>query len=300
MQETGTETPRQSVVNEHPFTDEGFILVVNKYAPEFVPKLAQAEKPTVSNNPDELEIWEANEIDRRKRRLPFESDFGYATRVLYEETFSVDQFPQVPFRSSRGPTVGGLISHFYTLSTIDGVKAGDAKNWELKGKTLKEALIGARDFNERRAIITLVHEMTYPIRIGRVSDVRRLRGGAMLRLADNPENSSYPQDMDTYGFRLAKLLSQVPEMNELVQDPELKRIAGFSPERNLTRAEMVVFFWERVGAKVINQNGGYKLEGEAGTVEGLRELLFVRTHPEMQFLYRFKSPSGHINEGQQN
>jgi hypothetical protein len=127
--------PGQKTSTEHPFTNPKFIAVVQKYAPEYTDKLAEAEKPTISEHPDELEAWEAEQIEKRKQQLPYESDFSYAIRVLYEETFSVNQFPEKSFKGSNGLTVGGLISHFYTINIINGVKASDAQNWELNGST---------------------------------------------------------------------------------------------------------------------------------------------------------------------
>jgi hypothetical protein len=137
--------------------------------------------------------------------------------------------------------------------------------------------------------------MTYPSRIGGSSF--RMPYKFNHDLATDPENTKYPVDIDTYGYRLLKLLSQVKELTEPVQDPKLKKLINRTSE--VTRAEMLVRFWHRIGRKVINKQGGYKPEGAEGTEKGLKDLLFVRTHPEMQFLYKYKSPSGYLNQSKE-
>src|SRR4030067_2575187 len=94
------------IKTSHPFEDKYFLEVIKKYAPEYIDRLKDTARPGISDNPDELESWEAGQIGRRKKQLPYESDYGYAVRVLYEETFSVNQFPKKPFKESNGLTVG--------------------------------------------------------------------------------------------------------------------------------------------------------------------------------------------------
>src|SRR3989339_895579 len=75
----------------HPLDDPEFRAFVQREFPERAERIAEMAKPTVSNNPNELESWEARHILQRKQRLEFEGDFDYLIRLLYEEMFSVNQ-----------------------------------------------------------------------------------------------------------------------------------------------------------------------------------------------------------------
>lgn len=290
------ETREGMLSSPEPYKELGTQTVIKEYTPEFFDRLTKVEMPRISSNPDELEAWEAGVIDNRKERLQYEGDFPYLLRVLYEETFSVNQF-QDSLKTSNGLTVGGLISHFYMFGSINGVSVEDAKNWNLNGKSLREVLQNTEDFRRREDIFEIAESITFPLQIGRVGASHLMRMQAQLKsnLLKNPKEGHYREDLDTYGFRLMKLIKQIPELTEEVKDEKLKEMVHFPLERKLTGAHFLVRVWKRLSGLVLDDNGYYKREGEDGVIEGLKDLITIRTHPELQFLYKFKSPSGYIN-----
>ncbi len=282
-----------------PYKELSVQVVVEKYSPQFIERLRNVEMPKNSPNPDELEAWESGVIDSRKERFPHEGDFSYLLRVLYEETFSVNQF-QDSLKTSNGLTVGGLISHFYMFGSINGVSVEDVKNWNLDGKSLREVLQNTNDFRKREDIFEIAESITFPLQIGRVgaSHLMRMQGQLRSNLLKNPKEGHYREDLDTYGFRLMKLIKQIPELTDEIKDEKLKEMVHFPSDRKLTGAHFLVRVWKRLSGLVLDENGYYKREGEEEAIQGLKDLITLRTHPELQFLYKFKSPSGYINNNQ--
>lgn len=110
-----SDSDRSLASGTHPFHEPGFRAYLDATFPDFVESVDTATRPSISDKPDELEHWESERILARKSRRSYESAEMYLRRLLYEETFSVNQNPGSlqSFRGSYGMTPGGLISHYY-------------------------------------------------------------------------------------------------------------------------------------------------------------------------------------------
>ncbi|MBP9700249.1 hypothetical protein KBD71_03115, partial [Candidatus Woesebacteria bacterium] len=106
----------------HPFESDPLRTMLEDDYGISAEQIQKVTKPQISNNPDDLEIWESQQIVGRRENLPYESDEGYLVRILYEESFSVNQNPGqwvVLHLSSAGLTPGGLLSHFTYSGPLD-------------------------------------------------------------------------------------------------------------------------------------------------------------------------------------
>lgn len=259
--------------------------------PAYAEALDEANRPIVSEQPDELETWEAEQITARKTWRPSESPAMYLRRLLYEETFSVNQNPGLTgpsFSGSAGLTPGGLISHFYQEGSYSGLTMADiATRPELDEETLGQALM--RLGPERRSgasdLFAVVGYMTNPDRFGRFINPDLV--GRYARGEIQP-----PAECDTIGYRLLRMLHVTTEMLEPVADKDLQaRFVNHAHE--LPRAELIIRAWHRSQALV--PDGSFTTTTNPEINAALDNLLTLRTHPEAQVFYEYLSPSGYIN-----
>lgn len=278
---------------QHAFDDPALLRIVERYAPEYIQSMKTCARPALSRNPDELEQWEAKQVLLRKERLTDESDYAYLVRVLYEESFSVQQIRDVFFRGSGGFTPGGLISHGFInrLETL----GTDPEPLVISGSTLREALERESSYTNRRRIVELVFDCTYPYRFGE----QGLSGGSvswtnvMRRIQRDPAQA-YPEDVDALGFRLLRLMMQAPWLMNDITDEESRKRFGFDDGHRLTLARAVYLYWE-VASKLVLPTGYFVPEDVSGADERLKLLLELRTRPELAVVYRYLSASGCLN-----
>jgi hypothetical protein len=89
------------------------------------------------------------------------------------------------------------------------------------------------------------------------------------------------------------MLHVVPAMVEPVADKELQ--AKFvKRDQPIPRAELIVRAWHRSQALV--SDGHFTSADTPEVLKALKDLLALRTHPEMQVFFKFLSPSGYINQ----
>jgi hypothetical protein len=121
------EVDRTAISNIHPFDIPDFRSYLVAVAPEYAELVATANRPDISDQPDELERWEAGCILARKAKFDYEPNELYLRHLLYEETFSVNQNPvsAQSFRGSHGMTPGGLISHCYQEGRYNGLTVAE-------------------------------------------------------------------------------------------------------------------------------------------------------------------------------
>ena len=281
---------------EYPLLSDEVLSVVSKYAPEKAELFKNVTEPGISKNPDELETWEAEGITARKSgRSSSEDDFRYSLRILYEETFGVNQYPDAPFKGSFGHTVGGLLSHFYDGSKVNNVEVTDFADGELNGNTLKEILKNEPDIKKREAIYDWAERLTFP---GQMDYLGTHNWSYKSKIMHNPEEMHQRDDVDTYGVRILKLVNSIPELTEDVMDPELRKMCGVRENVKYTKLQFVRFLWSNTAPKTLKPMDDYSVyreEEEPAAQEAFKTLVNIRTHPEFQFLYKFKSPSGYLN-----
>lgn len=294
-----TEIPGET---PHPFDSPSIIAEIRKYAPEYEDKIRTAKRPRVlSENPSDLQRWESTQVLRRKQMDPLREDnFGWLLRTLYEETFLVCADPDKPremrsnFEGSEGLTTGGLISHYLSRHRINGASVKDIVTYDLNGRSLKEALINEPDYNKRQSILCFAQEQSSD------SNFRMFDGISMSKMVQDPTKYRIPSFMNTYGYRLLRLLKNVPELCQQIKEPTLKKVIGYKENTELTIAEFIQLFWHKVGtipgSPILTDRGGFKQVGDLGVVDGLKTLLEVRTHPELQVIYQYVSPSGHLDK----
>lgn len=293
-----TLTPPTAETSPHPFEREDLLDIVRKYAPEYVERLKAVTRPQLSSNPSDMEKWEAEQIVRRKKLFYGESNFNYLVRVLYEETFSVNQFPEHPYKESNGLTPGGLISHYLCMDTINGVGALDVAKYDLAKETLLEALKNEPDYRRKEALLRFASEITYPWRLGFFNPI----GSREFLIISRLDKFKPSDELETYGYRLLKMLKGTPELRQPIKDEGLRNFIGLHPSSEMALASGVSSIWHKLGkapGPLFTENGMYKVifddeKPSQEVIDALKNLLFVRTHPDLQVIYRYFSPSGYL------
>lgn len=294
------ETDLANVDTTHPFDKPEFVDFIHREFPGFKGDLQTANRPAISDHPDDLEEWESARILKRKAKMEgVESDPAYLARLLYEEFFSVNQAPgsfSTPmFKGMPGMTPGGMISHFYMDGSINGFKTADLVTSPLNGARLIDAVQELKDIDlkKARALISIAAESTWPVRVGQTFHYRpfnwRTEDQIMLG------NGNYPPDLDSVGYRLLTMLSMNPEMLEPV-DSELLAMFGTNFKNSqMSRASFIIFFWHRCQT-LMSPQGTYVGMDDEKARKTVEELLVARTHPDLQVFFKYLSPSGYINE----
>jgi hypothetical protein len=283
---TGEQLRQPSFI--HPFDDPSFKGFLSNEHPEFLGRAESSYRPQTSESADELETWEAERIELRKQRFPHETDELYLRRLLYEESFSVNQQPDVnppvTFQGVAGMTPGGLISHFYPRYAMNGVNLRDTLDTpELGMPNLAEALSAA---SQRRRLATIISTIMQPYAL---TGMRRYN----LRLARDLEaGTGLTEEHNNVAFRMLKMFRAAPEMMKPVTDTQLQT-AFVSHDKPIARAELIVRAWEKSQAILPN---GYYTSAEAPEIKSaVNNLFMLRTHSEMQIFFKYLSPSGYIN-----
>jgi hypothetical protein len=272
----------------HPFDDPSFKEFLGNEHPGFLERTENSYRPQTSESVDELEVWEAEQIESRKQRSPHETEELYLRRLLYEETFSVNQQPDidppVTFQGVAGMTPGGLISHFYPRYVVNGASLSDTLDMpELDMPNLAEALSAA---SQRRKLATIISTIMQPYAM---TGIR----GYDSRLAKSIETGAgLTKEHNSVAFRMLKMFRSAPEMMEPVEDMQLQ--ATFvSHDKPIARVELIVRAWEE--SQVILPNGYYTPAETPEVKSAVDNLFMLRTHPEMQTFFEYLSPSGYIN-----
>ncbi len=275
----------------HPFDNPELREYVSETFPQHIEAMISANRPSLSSQPDELERWEADKIVARKQLKAYEDPKLYLRRLLYEETFSVNQnpgsVPEVLFQGVAGMTPGGLISHFAPRYISSGVSLEKILTMsEINAPSLGEAINQAkmRDHKDAYNLAEMISIIMQPdifnaYRTPFLS--RHILAGSINPVHDN------------LAFRMLKMFKAAPEMLEHVEDNELQ--AKFSRGAgNLSRANLVVRAWEE--SQVILPDGFYTGSDAPEVQTAVDNLFALRTHSEMQIFFKYLSPSGYINE----
>lgn len=283
----------------HPLEQEensDVLEIIQHYFPEknYAEKLIGAIKPGISDNPDELENWEAEVILRRKQRISGEPALEYLVRLLYEETFSVRQFHGENF-GVEGMTPGGLLSHFTLLGTVDGISIESVAQLALTKATFQEEfekIVEKSDYELLRTLLTLVTNIAFPSQYyypAYAVDMKNM----LLRTKTYKKNKI----LENIGYRFVRIFHDHQQLLEKKQDEELKNICGVHTDQNLVM--FLHFLWKRLRnapGVFFTQDGYYKHEINQELIDGLEKLIRFRVHPDAQILFKYLSPSGYINE----
>ena len=284
----------------HPFDKPDFIEWIDSEFFGYGELAASSQKPRLSNNPDQLETWEAAQVLKRKRLFGDQSNMHYLMRLLYEEAFSVDQNPgmqvNVPvFQGSFGLVPGGLISHYMDRQTFDLEKA----------LSLFQASANTREAVKAIPRLPLDQEQVLHtiIRCSQRVDAEQL---AMLELT-SPErvrhlchrllNTDHPYEelYDVRGHRLLAMLHATPEMTAPLQDESILVDYPTTPANMPSRAYILQRYWSYFSRTLMAEHY-FREPDDDGVRDAIEELLRFRTHPEMQIFFKYLSPSGYLNE----
>lgn len=289
----GVEEVIQSpIITTHPFDDPEFLRFIAREFPDSLDAVKTATRPTISDQPDEFETWESAQILTRKIRFGFEGDSQYLSRLLYEESYSVNQHPGIDnppiFQGVPGLTPGGLVSHFYFEGKMNRSTIEDVIVKPLVGNTVSESLQGMDDFWEKMDLLDIVAVCTYA----------RSRFHVNLHDLARDPSRPYTPNVDSVGFRLLKMLQAAPEMMEKTTDMQLKETAEVRPyqmDQPTPLTEVLTASWKKFSRLLFEEPASYE---DPKIKQALSELLFVRTHPKMQIFYKYLSPSGYLNTPQ--
>ncbi len=226
----------------HPFDIPEVQAIIAAEFPDIDEAIAGATRPRVSVNPDALEQFETEQIMLRRNKLQGESPHGYAMRLIFEDSFSVNQNPkaepEVIYLGSRGLTTGGLLSHCYTPGRSNGITMPQlAARDELANATFMEALRAAQgDTNLAHGLFYMVYDSTYTGRAS-IDLLRRLYSGV----------ATPPEALDSVGYRLLRMLRATPAMTEPLQNDSLHRrfVMHDNALRTIPRAELFQTAWRQ-------------------------------------------------------
>lgn len=275
----------------HPFDTQELKEFVQEHFSEYTDSISECKRPGLSNNPDDMEKWEAQRIRQRKQRFKNETLTGWLNRILYEETFLVDPFPgrtDIDLKQGiPGFTPGGLISHHYILGSSNSRNIEDVLDLSTE-ESLKEQLLSLPDRKSQLNFLDVVSNSTY----------RRTSGSRLylpLVLRNIQENKGFPRELDSTGYRLLRILqARKEEFYSPVKDPKLKECVKAS-DRELNKIDLLYSAWARFQSLLTKQGGIRSLMSEE-LKSDLEDFLFFRTHPETQIFYEYLSPSGFLNE----
>lgn len=265
--------------------------------------LQSNSRPQMSEYPDDLERWEVEQIRKRQQRFATETDLSYLERFLYEEFFSVNQTPNLNspemMQGMPGMTVGGLVSHFYDETVLNGIPLKDILDLPFFGKQMHEAVasLHASVSTNYNSLVAKFVQRVELLSTRNDTDFRKPRsilpaqrpGNTVLAdiyKGDSGYQEKYPE-LDSIGYRLLALLKAEPTFMELVQDKRLLELVGISENQKISRAAFFVRAWKYFQSL---------FKPEANKKELLAKMLRIRIYPEMQIFFRYMSPSGIINE----
>lgn len=303
-------------------------------------QIQKVTKPRISNNPDDLEIWESQQIVGRREKLPYESEEGYLVRELYEASFSVNQNPGaslVLHLSSAGLTPGGLLSHFANFGPgeelqkiLDTAPSGNTLEEAYK-KWMTDPATGEKITDPEKirkiendciqladAIIRITQSrdqmrMYGPMTTNGFRILKRLKEGTQAK--QNPSTNDFqeeqgqhdtpnvpttntarvvPDDFNSIGFRVIRLLVSTPEFLAPVEDQAFLQKLGVTHKNPVTVMQAHAMVWSRC-QPLFGFVGSGREMGEQEK-KALQLLLEMRFHPEFQVFYRYFSPSGYIND----
>jgi len=274
------------------FNNPDFRSAIEKLVPDYAEQLFVLPHPQLSQNPDGFERWETEMVLKRQQKKPFDSEVLYGVRILYEDLYSVTQFPPGMKKFTEGMRPGGLLSHFYTLSRMDNLGIDDGLAFDWQGQDLKQALEATEDIGLREKMLTIANLISFPIVFGRF-DYRRPDPHRLWMIANNPAYLSSVEELDAIGFRLIRLLQAEPALLEPMKNDEIGKELGYS--RPLTRVEAYQALWRKMSRNALD-NGSYKPEEAYENGEVLTDLVKIRINPEFQSLFKFISPSGYMND----
>lgn len=288
----------------HPFDERELGDWLEANYQDLMEQIEAAQRPEISTQPDDLEVWETARILERKKCKFFEekNHFSYLMRVLYEECFSVNQNPELKYppmmKDLLGMVPGGLLSHFLNFNVSDGYSIKTVIETNFKGYTLKDVMQLNQEDNSSKnhrlidAISIIAINNTYHTMREMFLHSRAIQ---LVRLIQQNKDITYPPKIDSVGFRLLCMLRDTPEMQMIVEDPTLKEMFSIKKEA-VTRYEIFTFAWRYFSQRLIDTNGTYKFETNEGVKEAVGKLLQFRTHPELQIFFKYFSPSGYINQ----
>jgi hypothetical protein len=270
-------------------------------------RVETAVKPGLSRNPDELEKWEANQRKKRISVLAAASG-GDALRELqtqmYEECFGVNATPGVDesFRDSVAPTPGGLISHGYPRARVNGYDLEAVARLNFSGEDAKTAVQSLPTMNEREGLAGVLVETLYPLQFGPGSYMserqRQITREQLLGDRSKPQG-----EVTTWALRLVKMVQEEPAMLAAVKDPELLTLAGIRAGSEVTLASYWSMAWRRFSRTQLEENeygnSVYRDPQNPETAAEIGKLIAIRTHPEMQIMFKYLSPSGYLNNGKE-
>jgi len=283
----------------HPLEQESIQSFVAEEFPEYADAIKEVDIPRLSNNPDPLEKWEAARLTKRRARKDWEeSDTEYLAKCLYEETYATnaDAGKRMPAEQygSCGITTGGLISHYLR----DPISLQRMFEFDLDHPSFGACIRSFSSRRDRNQLINVVVTNSYPTNIppmDAINEIGRVEPALRRRFEKNP-NAEYDEGFDALGFRLLKLLKAKLEFFEPIEDPRLRELCKIEGQDvEITKIKALLRLWRKLSS-VLFAGGGYKSGKSDGFKEAVEELLFLRTHPEMQILYKYLSPSGHLNE----
>ncbi len=295
---------------QHPFEREPLNSILKSMYDISSENIASVTKPRISNHPDDLELWESQQIVGRRERYPLEPDDGYLVRMLYEEAFSVNQNPSlssVLHKSSAGLTPGGLLSHFASFGPSNELR--QVLDTQPSGATLQEAYQlwttdpeTGKDYDDPTKIAIanskFIQLADAVIQITKSQDklgsivFNRLTGYHVLQRLK--EGVLPPEDLNTIGFRVFKMLLVAPEFLSPVSDRDFLKKLGVTHTNPIAVMQAHAMVWRK--CKPLFDFVGSGREMREQEITALALLLSMRFHPEFQVFYRYFSPSGYLNE----
>lgn len=287
---------------QDPFDNPELAEQLEGLIPGFAEIIKGGHRPKLSQNPDEFELWESAAILARKGNLG-ESTRGYLQRRLYEEAFSVTQFHNgakpPKWEGETGATPGGLLSHYYLNSGRWGESMDIlVEDLDWSGDDLGEVFKRFSDEGVSAENLERVLNSLHSMHMQRVP-----RSGSFEEHPSSRDvlDGEYKKDsvwsrLDPISLRLLQMLQSAPDMRADVEDDELvKRIPrGYHPDARPNKAELLLRTWT-ASQPLLTPEGTYNKSEDPAVLRALNDLLYFRTHPEMQVFFRYLSPSGYIN-----
>jgi hypothetical protein len=265
---------------------------VEASSPDLLGQYEMADQPGLSKSPDELEIWESEQIENRKQREDYEDVTAYGRRLFYEEAFSVNQSPGVAnppkHTGMPGMTPGGLVSHFYSPIRHNGVDIEQLiAEVPDQGNSLSETVQLIDDRELARILISFCHDFSttepWASQVNAFRAEQIFRGGHV-----NPI-------LEGVGFRMIKMFAAEHSMLEQADGDLISHLWDGDLKRLVSRAELLAIAWKQI-SPVLLPEGYYTHENNQEIRMADQKLIMLRSHPDMQIFFKYLSPSGYVND----
>lgn len=258
--------------------------------PTLFGNLVDSTRPTLSANPDQLELKEADAVKKSRLQGDYEETGSFVARTLYEETFGV----------MPAATLGGILSHHFREIHYDNhhinpnaaVEELSAIEKDVLSLPAEQALEKVHNID----IIEVIGNLGIPANdlYGSFHLEDRIYDSVVENPASILRSPKYGHIFQRGWLFLRCLSAFTQKLSASCKDKRiLEEYSDFS------RIKVLISAWQNLGSVkggILTEAGTFKKAGDPGFQDGLKKLAVLRSSPDFAFLYKHFSALGSLKE----